>query len=89
MQHRNLNSQEWTAMAIDSLYTWGELKDWKQFSTALASDVKIAQNALRMAEGHEDPGSAALARILVKRFHPELLEHAPQFRHSPASRGGI
>lgn len=26
-----------------------------------------------MAEVHEDPGSAVLARILVQRFHPYLL----------------
>ena len=73
MQHRNIVGNEWTRMAIDSLYSRGEMADWQEFGTAMAKDPEIAVSALVMAEGHEDEGSAALARILVKRFHPNLL----------------
>lgn len=63
-------------MAIDSLYSRGELKDWRDFAEVLAQDANVAVAALRIAERHEDRGSAALARILVQRFQSRLLERA-------------
>ena len=59
-------------MAIESLYERGELADWREFAAALQASPEIARIALMLAERHEDIGSAALARILVARCHPEL-----------------
>ena len=64
---------EWTRMAIDSLFSRGLLPDWQEFAESLANDRRVAESALVIGERHEDTGSAALARILVERFHPELL----------------
>ena len=59
-------------MAIESLYERGELADWREFAAALKASPEIARTALVLAARHEDIGSAALARILVARCHPEL-----------------
>jgi hypothetical protein len=72
MHHRNLIGEAWTPMAIDSLFTRGELKDWREFAESMAKDANVAQAALGVAGYHEDRGSAALARILVQRFHPQM-----------------
>jgi hypothetical protein len=77
MEHRNMTGQEWTRMAIDSLYSRGQLPDWQEFAESLAKDRRVAESALVIGERHEDTGSAALARILVERFHPELLAASP------------
>jgi len=73
MLHRHLNSAEWTPMAVESLFDRGEMADWQEFTKALAKSKDVARYALTISEGHEDEGSAALARILVERFHPGLL----------------
>jgi hypothetical protein len=73
MLHRNINGNDWNRMAIDSLFSRGFLPDWREFAEALAADPNVAQSALIIGERHEDTGSAALARILVERFHPGLL----------------
>ena len=72
MIHRHINTQEWTPMAIESLFDRGQLEDWKELVQAMKDDPKIARNVLRMAQFHEDVGSAALARLLVARLHPNL-----------------
>jgi hypothetical protein len=75
MHHRNITTTEWTRMAIDSLFDRGTLPDWREFAQALkADDGTLAKEALFMAERHEDKGAAALARTLVKHFHPEVEE---------------
>jgi|GEM_PF-1614583 len=73
MLHRHLNSAEWTPMAVESLFDRGDMADWQEFTKAPAKSKDVARYALTMSEAHEDEGSAALARILVMRFHPELL----------------
>ena len=80
MRHRNIVGNRWTRMAIDSLYSRGEMADWQEFGAALAKDSDLAVSAIAMAEGHEDTGSAALVRILVERFHPDLLEVSDRTR---------
>ena len=72
MFHRHLNSDQWTPMTIDSLFDRGEMPDWQEFGTALANDAELALTTLNVAQRHEDRGSAALARILIKRFHPQI-----------------
>jgi hypothetical protein len=72
MQHRNLNSEEWSRMAIDSLFDRGTLSDWKEFAQAVSVDPNLARETLLMAEQHAEQGAAELARVLVKHFHPDL-----------------
>jgi hypothetical protein len=73
MQHRNINTQEWSRMAIDSLFERGVLADWREFAQALQRDVNLASETLLMCERHINNPSAALARALAEHFHPELL----------------
>jgi hypothetical protein len=82
MRHRHIDTDEWTLMAIDSLFDRGKLEDWREFVRALKRDRELGERALRMAEGHEDTRSAALARVLVGVCWPEL--GIPQGRHAPA-----
>ncbi len=77
MRHRNIVGNDWTRMAIDSLFSRGDLADWQEFGSALARDARLAESALVMAERHEDTGSAALARILVERIHPQVASAHP------------
>ncbi len=72
MQHRNLNTQAWSRMAIDSLFDRGRLSDWQEFAQALRVDIDLAQETLFMAERHAEQSAAELARVLVKHFHPDL-----------------
>jgi DNA-binding XRE family transcriptional regulator len=73
MKHRNINTEEWSRMAIDSLFERGQLPDWREFADALRGDVELARETLFMCERHENKGSAALARTLAEHFHPGLL----------------
>ena len=72
MQHRNINTDEWSRMAIDSLFERGVLPDWREFAQALRRDVDLASETLLMCERHPNKASAALARTLAEHFHPEL-----------------
>ena len=83
MQHRNIDGNEWTRMAIDSLFSRGLLPDWQEFAETLATDPRVAESALVIGERHEDTGSAALARILVERFHPELVSASAKLQTPP------
>lgn len=74
MQHRNLVGTDWNPMAIDSLFSRGTIADWREFVRAMKSNPQLAVAALAMGRKHEDQGSAALARILVSRYHPHLVE---------------
>jgi hypothetical protein len=65
MIHRNINTTEWTRMAIDSLFDDGELEDWKELGRALKNDPEIARNTLRVCSYHSEKGSVELARVLV------------------------
>ena len=72
MRHRNLNTEEWSRMALDSLFDRGTLSDWQEFAQALRVDVDLAQETLFMAARHAEQGAAQLARVLVEHFHPDL-----------------
>lgn len=69
MKHRNLRNAEWTRMAIDSLFEDGTLPDWREFSIALKSDVRLARDTLYVCDHHSNTESAALARVLVSHFY--------------------
>jgi hypothetical protein len=72
MEHRNLNTEEWSRMAIDSLFDRGTLPDWQEFAAVLQRDINLARETLFMAERHAEQGAAELARVLVEHFHPDL-----------------
>ncbi len=74
MQHRNIATQEWTRMAIDSLFDRGLLPDWKEFAQALRHDETLAKETLLMCARHHERGSVEAARRLVTHFHPQLLK---------------
>ena len=72
MQHRHLNTSEWTLMAIDSLFERGTLPDWKEFAAALKADPALANRTLSVCNRHEDRPSVTLARLLLARYHPNI-----------------
>ena len=72
MLHRNLNTEAWSRMAIDSLFDRGTLPDWREFAQVVRKDVELAKETLLMCERHSEQGAAELARVLVEHFHPEL-----------------
>lgn len=76
MKHRNLTTEEWSLMAIDSLFDRGQLPDWREFARALKGDAQLARKTLRVCARHDDQESAALARTLVEYFHPTLPSEA-------------
>lgn len=72
MRHRNLNTEDWSRMAIDSLFDRGALPDWREFAQALRGDAQLAKETLHMCDRHADRGSAELARVLIEHFHPRM-----------------
>ncbi len=73
MKHRHLIDEEWTLMAIASLFERGERHDWQEFADLLRKDSDLARNTLAVCEWHEDLESAALAKVLIRHFYgPEL-----------------
>lgn len=68
MKHRNIDTTEWTRMAIDSLFDDGALEDWQEFSRALSKDPEIARNTIRVCSYHSEKGSVELARVLINRY---------------------
>ena len=72
MLHRNINTTEWTRMAIDSCFERGNLSDWQQLFQAARGDRQVAKDILVMAWRREADGTAALAESLIRKLHPEL-----------------
>lgn len=72
MRHRNITTEAWSRMALDSLFERGVLLDWREFARALQRDVDLARETLRLCERHHNQASAALARTLAEHFHAEL-----------------
>ena len=70
MQHRNITTEEWSRMAINSLFDRGRLPDWQEFAQTLRNNEELASNTLLICVRNPDERSAALARVLVEHFHP-------------------
>ena len=73
MQHRHLNSEEWTLAAIDSALERGDLPDWRELFAAAREDLELARRILHVARSHDIPGSSVMAVGLVERLWPELV----------------
>ena len=69
MKHRNLKNEEWTRMAIDSLFERGTRHDWEEFVSAMRKDERIAKDTLYICDHHSNIESAALARVLVRHLY--------------------
>ena len=72
MLHRNINTTEWTRMAIDSCFERGNLSDWQELFQAAKENRELAKDILAMARRREADGTAALAQSLIRKLHPEL-----------------
>jgi hypothetical protein len=72
MQHRHININEWTKMAIDSCLERGDLSDWQELFQAAKNNTELAKDILYMARQHEEDGTAELVEGLIKKLHPEL-----------------
>ena len=68
MQHRHLNTDQWTAAAIDSVLERGDLPDWKELFGAVRNNPEIAALVLQVATEHDLGGASILAKTLVERL---------------------
>lgn len=65
MQHRHLTTQEWTLMAIESLFDRGQLEDWREFAAALRADAALAERTLHVCDYRKPDGAEGIARALI------------------------
>lgn len=72
MQHRHINTTAWTREAIDSALDRGDLEDWRNLFQAAKYNRELAADILQLASLHEDDGTSALVKGLLKKMHPEL-----------------
>jgi len=72
MQHRHINTNDWTKEAIDSTLERGNLEDWQDLFRSAIGDLRLARDILEMARKHNDDGTFAIAENLIKKAHPEL-----------------
>jgi hypothetical protein len=68
MQHRHLNTDQWTAAAIDSVLERGDLPDWKELFAAVRNNREVADLVRRVATEHDLGGASILAKTLVERL---------------------
>ena len=73
MKHRNLNTEDWSRTAIDSLFERGKLPDWKEFIDTLKKDENLAKETLYMCQYHDNRDSAKLAFVFLEEFYPDLV----------------
>lgn len=79
MQHRHLNTSEWSAAAIDSALERGDLTDWRELFAAVERNREVAALVLQVASAHDLGGASILAKALVQRVWPGLdLLQAPR-----------
>ncbi len=74
MEHRHIDTKEWTAAAIDSALDRGGLPDWRELFAAVENHAEVAERVLRVVAAREPGGASSLARSLVTRLRPELGE---------------
>ena len=72
MQHRHLDTDEWTLEAIDSVLERGDLPDWRELFTAVRTDHALAAKVLHVARHHDLGGASLLACSLVQHAWPDL-----------------
>ena len=70
MQHRHINTETWSAAAIDSVLERGDLHDWQELFAAVQNDREVAALVMRVASEHDLGGASVLAKALVDRLKP-------------------
>jgi hypothetical protein len=76
MKHRNITTEDWSKMAIDSLFDRGALPDWKRFVASLEKDKLIANETLLVCSYHQNTDSVKLALTFLEKFYPEMISTA-------------
>ncbi len=84
MQHRHLNTQEWSAATIDSVIERGDLPDWQQLFAAARNNREVARLVVQVATDHDLGGASILAKALVER----LKNTSPEVPTLPALPAG-
>lgn len=74
MKHRNLKTEDWSKMAIDSLFERGTLPDWKEFVSVLEKDKHLAEETLAVCKYHQNTNSVKLALVFLEDFYPDIIE---------------
>jgi hypothetical protein len=72
MQHRHLDTTEWSAAAIDSVLERGDLPEWKDLFRSVETDRRLAERVLKVAAAHDLGGASILAKLLVEHLQPTL-----------------
>ncbi len=72
MEHRHLDTQRWSAAAVDSALERGDLKDWRELFAVVQGQPELARLVLRVASRRQSDGASVLASALVRRLRPEL-----------------
>ena len=67
MEHRHLNTKQWSASAIDSALEYGGIQDWQELFMAVRHDKNVADLVLKVASQRDLGGASILAKALVKR----------------------
>ena len=72
MEHRHINSSQWTAATIDSALERGDLQDWRELFAVVELDRTVAELVLAVAASRPPGGATILAKALVERIRPGL-----------------
>lgn len=59
--------------AIDSALERGNLEDWRELFAEARKNKKIAESILKISAKPDPDGASKLARELIIKFYPELL----------------
>lgn len=74
MEHRHLNTAQWTLAAIDSALEYGDLPDWRELFGQVRRDRSLAIRVLHIARARPRDGVAILAEFLVLDRWPNLAD---------------
>ena len=67
MEHRHLDTKQWSAAAIDSALEYGGLKDWQELFSVARQDQNVADLVLKVASARDLGGASVLAKALLTR----------------------
>jgi hypothetical protein len=70
--HRHIDTNTWTAAAIDSVLDRGDLPDWQKLFSGVNESLEVAKRVLMVASRRSPDGASIIASKLVERLHPEL-----------------
>jgi hypothetical protein len=68
MEHRHINSSQWTAATIDSALERGNLQDWRELFAVVERDRAVAELVLAVVVARPPGGATVLAKAMVERM---------------------